>query len=80
MSNEEWHRDQGFDERAMRSLEEKDRDIELENEILRRTLRSVLFALDSLLREKPMLAAKKCGSSTLGNLRAEVKGIIEDEI
>lgn len=28
------------------------------------------FALDDLLRKKPMLASMECGSTTLGNLRA----------
>lgn len=35
-------------------------------------LRECRFALDSLLTKKPMLAALLCGSTTLGNLRAEL--------
>lgn len=33
-------------------------------------LRECRLALDYLLRDKPMLAAKLCGTTTLGNLRA----------
>ena len=33
-------------------------------------LRECRAALDALLKDKPMLAAKICGSTTLGNLRA----------
>jgi len=33
-------------------------------------LRECRHALDDLLRDKPMLAAKHCGTTTLGNLRA----------
>jgi hypothetical protein len=33
-------------------------------------LRECRRALDELLRDKPMLAAKLCGTTTLGNLRA----------
>ena len=33
-------------------------------------LRECRMALDHLLRDKPMLAAKVCGTTTLGNLRA----------
>ena len=33
-------------------------------------LRECRLALDCLLRDKPMLAAKLCGTTTLGNLRA----------
>ena len=32
-------------------------------------LRECRHALDDLLRDKPMLAAKICGTTTLGNLR-----------
>ena len=35
-------------------------------------LRRCRMALDDLLRDKPMLAAKLCGTTTLGNLRAEL--------
>lgn len=34
------------------------------------------LALSALLTDKPMLGAKRCGSNTLGNLRAELGGII----
>lgn len=37
-----------------------------------RLLRRCRMALDALLKEKPMLAAKLCGTTTLGNLRAEL--------
>lgn len=33
-------------------------------------LRECRHALDDLLRDKPMLASKLCGTTTLGNLRA----------
>jgi hypothetical protein len=33
-------------------------------------LRECRHALDDLLRDKPMLAGKMCGTTTLGNLRA----------
>lgn len=33
-------------------------------------LRECRHALDDLLRDKPMLAAKVCGTTTLGNLKA----------
>jgi len=33
-------------------------------------LRECRAALDALLKEKPMLAGKLCGFTTLGNLRA----------
>ena len=33
-------------------------------------LRECRHALDDLLRDKPMLAAKRCGTTTLGNLRS----------
>ena len=33
-------------------------------------LRECRMALDHLLRDKPMLAAKVCGTTSLGNLRA----------
>jgi hypothetical protein len=35
-------------------------------------LRRCRMALDKLLKDKPMLAAKLCGTTTLGNLRAEL--------
>lgn len=35
-------------------------------------LRECRLALDCLLKDKPMLAAKVCGSTTLGNLRASL--------
>lgn len=35
-------------------------------------LRRCRMALDDLLMDKPMLAAKLCGTTTLGNLRAEL--------
>lgn len=33
-------------------------------------------AIEALLDEKPMLAAKVCGSTTLGNLRAELRSAL----
>ena len=35
-------------------------------------LRECRAALDDLLRQKPMMTGLHCGSSTLGNLRAEL--------
>jgi hypothetical protein len=35
-------------------------------------LRECRFALDDLLKKKPMMAAMICGSTTLGNLRASL--------
>ena len=35
-------------------------------------LRRCRLALDDLLKDKPQLAAKLCGTTTLGNLRAEL--------
>jgi hypothetical protein len=35
-------------------------------------LRECRLALDELLRKKPMMAGLICGSTTLGNLRAEL--------
>ena len=35
-------------------------------------LRECRLALDDLLRKKPMMAGLLCGSTTLGNLRAEL--------
>ncbi len=35
-------------------------------------LRECRLALDVLLQKKPMLAGMKCGSTTLGNLRASL--------
>lgn len=40
-------------------------------------LREVRLALDFLLKEKPMLAGRVCGSTTLGNLKAEIGGLIK---
>ena len=36
------------------------------------SLEAALAAIDALLEDKPMLAAKLCGSTTLGNVRAEI--------
>lgn len=38
--------------------------------------REVASALDDLLQKKPMLAATRCGSTTLGNHRAELRAAI----
>ena len=35
-------------------------------------LRECRHALDGLLKQRPMMAALVCGSTTLGNLRAEL--------
>jgi hypothetical protein len=37
-------------------------------------LREVKLALNELLEKKPMLGAMRCGTTTLGNLRAMVHG------
>jgi len=43
---------------------------------LHSALNSALSAIDALIDEKPMLAAKVCGSTTLGNLRVEIRGVL----
>ena len=35
-----------------------------------------LVAIDSLIEARPMLAAKICGTTTLGNVRAEIKAVL----
>ena len=40
------------------------------------SLEAALAAIDALLEDKPMLAAKICGSTTLGNVRAEIWGVL----
>lgn len=44
--------------------------------LLRGTLNSALSAIDALIDKKPMLAATVLGSTTLGNLRAEIKAVL----
>lgn len=39
-------------------------------------LRSVAIALDALLEERPLLAAKQVGATTLGNHRAEAWAVL----
>ena len=39
-------------------------------------LRECVAALDALIEDRPMLAAKLCGSTTLGNRRAEARSAI----
>lgn len=39
-------------------------------------LRECAAALDALIEDRPMLAAKLCGSTTLGNRRAEARGVL----
>ena len=35
-----------------------------------------LVAIDTLIEAKPMLAANICGTTTLGNVRAEIKAVL----
>jgi hypothetical protein len=35
-----------------------------------------LVAIDTLIEAKPMIAAKVCGSTTLGNLRVEIRAVL----
>jgi hypothetical protein len=37
---------------------------------------TALVAIDSLIEARPMLAACMCGTTTLGNVRAEIKAVI----
>lgn len=46
-----------------------------ENEIVQ-ALQSAIIAIDVLIAERPMLAVKVCGSTTLGNQRAEIKAVL----
>jgi hypothetical protein len=34
-------------------------------------------AIEALIDDKPMLAAKVCGTTTLGNVRAEIKAVLQ---
>ena len=45
---------------------------------LERALRSALIAIDALIDNKPALAANMCGSTTLGNVRAEIKAVLDE--
>jgi hypothetical protein len=40
------------------------------------SLKATLAAIDVLLDDRPMLAAKLCGSTTLGNVRAGIWGVL----
>jgi len=40
------------------------------------SLKAVLAAIDALLEDKPLLAANLCGSTTLGNVRAELWSVL----
>ena len=40
-----------------------------------KVLREAEKAIEQLIAEKPMLAAKRCGSTTLGNLLAQVRAL-----
>ena len=39
--------------------------------------REAVAAIDALIKDRPMLAAKMTGSTTLGNIRAELKSALE---
>lgn len=39
-------------------------------------LKMAFVAIDALINDKPMLAAKMCGTTTLGNVRAEIKAVL----
>lgn len=39
-------------------------------------LEIAIVAMDSLIEASPMLAAKICGTTTLGNVRAEIKAVL----
>ena len=43
-----------------------------EVQALKAQLRECRFALDELISQRPGIAALRCGSTTLGNLRAEL--------
>lgn len=58
--------------------EEKCREVELlklENDKLRRLARCAVIAIDSLLEGNLMAAARLAGHTTIGNIRAELKGV-----
>ena len=46
------------------------------NELLKQ-LRECFVAIDAVIQHRPMLAAMRAGSTTLGNRRAEAKAVIE---
>ena len=37
---------------------------------------TALVAIDSIIEARPMLAANMCGTTTLGNVRAEIKAVL----
>lgn len=39
-------------------------------------LKMAFSVIDSLIVERPIMAAKVCGSTTLGNARAEIKKVL----
>ena len=39
-------------------------------------LKMALVAIDALIEARPILAAKMCGATTLGNVRAEIKAVL----
>lgn len=39
-------------------------------------LKMALVAIDALIEARPILAAKMCGTTTLGNVRAEIKAVL----
>lgn len=43
---------------------------------LRGALKNALVAIDALIDDRPILAAKVCGTTTLGNVRAELKAVL----
>lgn len=46
---------------------------------LHSALKMAFMAIEALIDDKPMLAAKICGSTTLGNARAEIKAVLNEE-
>lgn len=39
-------------------------------------LKMALAAIDALIETRPIFAAKICGTTTLGNVRAEIKAVL----
>jgi len=41
-----------------------------------RIFKDMRAVLDTLIEDRPMLAAKRCGTTTIGNLRAEINAVV----
>ncbi len=60
----------------VKRLKQENQDLKAQRDELLDACEAAFNAIEALLKDKPMLAAKVCGSTTLGNHRAEIKQTI----